>query len=42
MLSSADGMEDGEFEIEIVLDEKPATNVFAFRIEGAEDLDFFN
>jgi hypothetical protein len=28
-----------EFEIEIVLDEKPATN--AFRIEGAEDLDFF-
>jgi hypothetical protein len=34
-------MEDGGFEIEIVLDEAPASNVFEFQIEGAEDLDFF-
>lgn len=35
------GMEDGGFEIEVVLNDKPDTNVFQFKIEGAEDLDFF-
>ena len=40
-LPAGDGMEDGGFEIEIILDEIPATNVFEFTIEGAEDLDFF-
>lgn len=35
------GMEDGGFEIEVILDEIPDSNVFDFKIEGAEDLDFF-
>ena len=34
-------MEDGGFEIEIALDEAPASNVFDFQIERAADLDFF-
>lgn len=34
-------MEDGGFEIEVVLNEAPTSNVFDFVIEGAEDLDFF-
>lgn len=40
-LEAGEGMEDGGFEIEVVLNEKPATNVFNFEISGAEDLDFF-
>jgi hypothetical protein len=40
-LDAKAGMEDGGFEIEVVLNEKPDTNVFDFKIEGAEDLDFF-
>lgn len=35
------GMEDGGFEIEVILNEKPDTNVFDFKIENAENLDFF-
>jgi hypothetical protein len=35
-------MEDGGFEIEIILQEKPKSNVFAFQIEAAQDLDFFD
>lgn len=35
------GMEDGGFEIEVVLNAKPATNRFDFTIEGADELDFF-
>jgi hypothetical protein len=31
-LQSKEGSEDGGFEIEIILQEKPATNVFAFPI----------
>jgi hypothetical protein len=33
-------MEDGGFEIEIILQEE--SNVFAFPIEDAQDLDFFD
>src|SRR3990167_2334161 len=33
--------EDGGFEIEVILKEKPATNVFDFAIDGAENLNFF-
>ena len=40
-LLAGEGMEDGEFEIEIYLPEVPAANVFEFQIEDAEDLDFF-
>ena len=40
-LEAKEGMEGGGFEIEIVLNEKPATNVFEFQIDGAENLDFF-
>ena len=40
-LEAKEGMEDGGFEIEVVLNEKPDTNVFDFKIEGAEELDFF-
>lgn len=40
-LESVEGMEDGGFEIEVVLNEKPDTNIFEFKIDGAEDLDFF-
>jgi len=34
-------IDDENFEIEVVLKEKPDTNVFEFQIDGAEDLDFF-
>lgn len=34
-------MESGGFEFEVVLKEKPATNIFEFKIEGTENLDFF-
>jgi len=40
-LEAKAGMEDGGFEIEIFLKEKPDTNRFDFAIEGAEELDFF-
>lgn len=40
-LEAKAGFEDGGFEIEIILNEKPNTNVFDFNIEGAENLDFF-
>lgn len=40
-LPAREGMEDGGFEIEVVLNEKPDTNVFEFAIDGAENLDFF-
>lgn len=40
-LEAKAGMENGGFEIEVVLNEKPATNKFDFKIDGAEDLDFF-
>jgi hypothetical protein len=33
---------DGGFEIEIILWEKPKSNVFALPIEDAQDLDFFD
>lgn len=35
------GQEDGGFEIDIILKEKPDTNVFNFQIDGATELDFF-
>src|SRR3990167_10474814 len=34
-------IDDSTYEIEIVLNEKPLTNVFDFTIDGAENLDFF-
>ena len=40
-LAARSGMEDGGFEIEVVLNELPDTNVFNFTIEGAENLNFF-
>ena len=40
-LEAGEGMEDGGLELEIVLNEKPDTNVFDFTIDGAENLDFF-
>jgi hypothetical protein len=40
-LQSKEGMENGDFEIQIILQEKPESNVFAFPIQGAQDLDFF-
>lgn len=40
-LEPKEGMEDGGYEIEVYLKEKPETNVFNFTIEGAEELDFF-
>ena len=40
-LKSKEGMEGGGVEIELVLKSKPATNVFNFQIDGAEELDFF-
>ena len=39
-LDAAEGMEDGGFEIEVVLNEKPDTNVFEFAIDGYENLIF--
>ncbi len=38
--ASAGVGEDGGFEIEVILNEKPDTNVFNFTIDGAQDLDF--
>jgi hypothetical protein len=35
-------MGDGGFEIEIILREKPKSNVCAFPIEDAQDLDFID
>lgn len=35
------GMEDGGFEIEIMLNQKPTKNTFDFVIDGADQLDFF-
>ena len=40
-LKPAVGMEQGGFEIEVVLQEKPKSNTFAFAVSGAENLDFF-
>ena len=40
-LDPAPGMEDGGFEIEIVLKQKPTSNVFDFQLSGWQDLDFF-
>src|SRR3990167_5245143 len=40
-LQAGEGMEDGGFEIEIVLSEKPTINKFDFAITGADSLDFF-
>lgn len=40
-LSPAEGMEDGGFEVEIVLNEKPDTNEFNFEIKDAAEFDFF-
>lgn len=40
-LDAKEGMEDGGFEIEVVLNEKPTKNTFDFTIDGAENLDFF-
>jgi hypothetical protein len=39
-LRPREGIEDGGFEIEIILQEE--SNVFAFPIEDAQDLDFFD
>jgi len=39
--TSASVGEDGGFEIEIVLNQIPASNVFSFEINGAEEYDFF-
>jgi hypothetical protein len=41
-LQPREGREDGGFEIEIILRQKPKSNVFAFPIEDAQDLDFFD
>lgn len=40
-LPTGEGMEDGGFEIEIILNGKPTTNIFKFQIDGAENLNFF-
>ena len=40
-LPVADGMEDGGFEIEVYLKEKPNTKEFSFVLDGTENLDFF-
>lgn len=34
-------LDNGDFEIEVVLNSKPNTNVFNFTIDGHEELDFF-
>ncbi len=39
--ASASVGEDGGFEIEVVLNEVPESNVFSFEINGAEEYDFF-
>ena len=40
-LAKVAGMEDGGFELSIILNSKPATNVFSFAISGAENLIFY-
>lgn len=40
-LEPAEGMEDGGMEINIILNEKPTSNIFNFAIDGADNLDFF-
>lgn len=40
-LDAKEGMEDGGFEIEIVLNEKPATNVFCYSIESNQNLNWY-
>jgi hypothetical protein len=40
-LAASSTMEDGGYEINIVLNSKPASNVFNFSIDGADQLDFF-
>lgn len=40
-LEASSTMEDGGYEINIILDSKPASNVFNFSIDGADNLDFF-
>ncbi|QQR65359.1 hypothetical protein IPH92_02135 [Candidatus Kaiserbacteria bacterium] len=39
-LEAKKGMEQGGFEMEVVLDEAPLSNVFTFTIENIDDLDF--
>lgn len=40
-LEASSTFEDGGYEINIVLNSKPASNVFNFSIDGADQLDFF-
>lgn len=40
-LKPAAGMPDGGFEMEVVLQEKPVSNIFTFAVTGASNLDFF-
>jgi len=40
-LPASEEMADGGFEIEVVLTEKPDSNVFVFPLKGYENLDFF-
>lgn len=40
-LPASEDMEDGGYEIEVFLKEKPDRNVFDFTIEGAENLEFW-
>lgn len=40
-LPVAEGMEEGGFEVEVYLKEKPASNTFTFALSGTENLDFF-
>lgn len=41
LLEKSPTLEDGRYEINILLDSKPASNVFNFSIDGADNLDFF-
>ena len=40
-LPASEGMEDGGFEIEVYLRQRPESNTFRFAVEGADELDFF-
>lgn len=40
-LDKSAALEDGGYEVNIILDAPPASNVFNFSISGADDLDFF-
>jgi RHS repeat-associated protein len=40
-LKPSAGMLDGGFEMEVVLQEKPASNIFTFAVSGDKNLDFF-